>query len=283
MLKVAASESEIRVESMSPVFGAAIHGVDLTTPLDTEIIKHIRQALLDYKVIFFRNQNISTDQHLDFGRHFGDLEVHPFNPIKEGYPEVVSLFNGPDSVKRENVWHSDASWRQTPSLGSVLIARELPPLGGDTLFADMEAVYEHLSDELKAKIEGLSARHDAPNFHLALKSKGITEAKIAALQVEFPSVVHPVVRTHPETKRRSLYVNKAFTQSIINMEKRDSRKLLDLLSGQVNFPEFQIRFQWQVNSIAFWDNRAVQHCPVADYWPHRRLMERVTIIGDRPH
>ncbi len=282
MQKIATSEPIIRIEPVSPVLGAMIHGVDLKTQLSEETVRTLRQALLDHKLILFRDQDISSEQHLGFGRHFGELEVHPFNTNKIGYPEIVSLFNGPDSSKRENVWHSDVSWRETPSLGSILIARELPPLGGDTLFANMEAAYERLSEELKEKLEGLQARHDAPNFHRILKNRGISDADIQALQTEFPPVTHPVVRTHPETGRKSLYVNRAFTQAILDMATNESDALLDHLYQQAHYPEFQYRFQWQLNSIAFWDNRAVQHYPVADYWPERRLMERVTIIGDKP-
>lgn len=283
MQQIASAKPNIRIEPVSPVLGAMIHGIDLKAEMTEETVQILRQALLDHKLILFRDQDITSEQHLRFARQFGELEIHPFNPYKIGYPEIVSLFNGPDSTKRENLWHSDVSWREIPSLGSILIARELPALGGDTLFADMEAAYERLSDELKEKLGGLQARHDAPNFHRALKNRGIPEEEIQALQAQFPPVNHPVVRTHPETGRKSLYVNKAFTQSIIGMDKAESDKLLDLLYQQAHFPEFQYRFQWQLNSIAFWDNRAVQHYPVADYWPNRRLMERVTIIGDKPY
>ncbi|MEI9888112.1 MAG: TauD/TfdA family dioxygenase [Rhizomicrobium sp.] len=183
---------------------------------------------------------------------------------------------------RENVWHSDVTWRREPSLGSVLRAQEVPAVGGDTLFADMYAAYEGLSDAVKAKIDGARAVHDFTHFRTGMRKRGVSEEKIAEFDAKYPAVEHPVVRTHPETGRKGLYVNAAFTLHIVGMEKAESDALLKHLYAQAAIPEYQCRFRWRANAIAFWDNRASQHYAASDYYPAVRRMERVTIIGDRP-
>jgi taurine dioxygenase len=277
-LKVAGLE----ISPLTPGIGAEITGIDLAQPQDAATIGHLRAALLDWKVLFFRDQDIDTDQHLAFARCFGDLEVHPFAPHKPGYPEVLAITHNRESRGRENTWHSDVTWRQKPSLGSILRAVELPPVGGDTLFADMYAAYEGLSDEIKARIDGAAAIHDFAHFRAGLRKAGKTEEEIEAFNKAYPMVEHPVVRTHPETGRKALYVNAAFTQSIVGLDKAESDALLRRLYAQAAIPEYQCRFRWEVGSIAFWDNRASQHYAASDYWPAVRRMERVTVIGDRP-
>ena len=239
-------------------------------------------ALLDWKVLFFRDQDITTEQHLAFARNFGDLEVHPFAPHKPDFPEVLAITHDRESRGRENAWHSDVTWRELPSLGSILRAIEVPPVGGDTLFADMYAAYDGLSDAVKEQIEGKVAVHDFAHFRVAMRKRGKTEAEIEAFNAQYPMVEHPVVRTHPETGRRGIYVNVGFTQHIVGMDKADSDALLKHLYGQAAIPEYQCRFRWRPGSIAFWDNRSSQHYAASDYWPAVRRMERVTIIGDRP-
>ena len=234
-------------------------------------------------MLFFRDQDITTEQHLAFARNFGDLEVHPFAPSKPGYPEVLAITHDKDSRGRENTWHSDVTWRLEPSLGSILRAIEVPPVGGDTLFADMYAAYEGLSDDVKAEIEGAVAVHDFAHFRVGMRRQGKSEAEIEAFNTAYPMVTHPVVRTHPETGRKALYVNAAFTQAIVGMEPEESSALLKRLYAQARIPEYQCRFRWRKNSIAFWDNRACQHYAASDYFPAVRRMERVTVIGDRPH
>ena len=262
--------------------GAEVSGVDLCGPFDDATVAELRAGLLKYKVLFFRDQRITTEQHLAFARNFGALEVHPFAPSKPGYPEVLAITHNRESRGRENTWHSDVTWREVPSLGSVLRAIEVPPVGGDTLFSDMYAAYEGLSDAVKAKIDGAVAVHDFAHFRESLRKQGKTEAEIEAFNRQYPMVEHPVVRTHPETGRRSLYVNAAFTQHIVGLEPEESAELLAHLYAQAAIPEYQCRFRWEADSIAFWDNRASQHYAVSDYWPAVRRMERVTIIGDRP-
>lgn len=267
---------------LTPTIGAEVGGIDLRQPLEAGQVGAIRQALLDWKVLFFRDQEITTDQHLDFARNFGGLEVHPFAPEKPGYPEVLAITHNRESRGKENVWHSDVTWREKPSLGSILRAIEIPPLGGDTLFADMYAAYDGLSDEIKARIEGAYAVHDFAHFRKTMVKQGKTPEEIEAFNKLYPMMEHPIVRTHPETGRKAIYVNVAFTQHIVGMEKAESDALLKHLYAQAAIPEYQCRFRWQPHSIAFWDNRASQHYAASDYWPAVRRMERVTILGDRP-
>lgn len=279
---IAPQTAPFTVSPLTPLIGAEISGIDLAKPLDDATLAALRTALLDWKVIFFRDQDITTEQHLAFARRFGELEVHPFAPHKEGHPEVLAITHDRDRPGRENKWHSDVTWRECPSLGSVLRAVEVPEVGGDTLFADMYAAYDGLTDEVKERIDGAVAIHDFAHFRGAMRARGKSEAEIEAMNRQYPMVEHPVVRTHPETGRKGLYVNIAFTQHIVGMEKAESDALLKHLYAQAAIPEYQCRFRWKKNSIAFWDNRSSQHYAVSDYWPALRRMERVTIIGDRP-
>jgi len=272
----------LEIAPLTPAIGAELHGLDLSQPLSPPTIAALRAAMLDWKVLFFRDQHITTEQHLDFARAFGGLEVHPFAPHKPGYPEVLAITHDRESRGRENTWHSDVTWRAEPSLGSILHALEVPPVGGDTLFADMYLAYEGLSEAVKAKIEGRLAVHDFGHFRARMRKSGKTEAEIEAFNQTYPMVEHPVVRTHPETGRKALYVNAAFTLHIVGLDKAESDTLLKHLYAQAAIPEYQCRFRWAAGSIAFWDNRASQHYAVSDYWPAVRRMERVTIIGDRP-
>ena len=274
--------STFSLAPLTPGIGAEVADIDLSRPLDAGTAEGLRAALRDWKVLFFRDQDIATEQHLAFARNFGDLEVHPFAPQKPGYPEVMTITHNKDDRGQENTWHSDVTWREAPSLGSVLRCLECPPVGGDTLFADMYAAYDGLTDEVKEQIEGRVALHDFAHFRLSLRKQGKSEAEIEDFNRKYPMAEHPVVRTHPETGRKALYVNAAFTQSIVGMEQARSDALLKHLYAQAAIPEYQCRFRWEANSIAFWDNRASQHYAVSDYWPAVRRMERVTIIGDRP-
>ena len=273
----------LSIAPLTPTIGAEIGDIDLRQPLDGATLAALRQALLDWKVLFFRDQDITTEQHLAFAGAFGALEVHPFAPHKPDYPQVLAIAHGPGNRGKENTWHSDVTWRMEPSLGSVLRAQEVPPVGGDTLFADMYAAYDGLADDVKAKIDGAVALHDFTHFRAGMRKRGVSEADIEAFNRKYPAVEHPVVRTHPETKRKCLYVNAAFTLHIVGMEKTASDALLKHLYAQAAIPEYQCRFRWRNNSIAFWDNRASQHYAASDYYPAVRRMERVTIIGEKPY
>lgn len=271
------------IEPVSPTIGAEISGLSLAEPLDEELHAELDRAMLEWKVLFFRDQHLTGAQQAAFARHWGELEAHPFAKHRAGdqpedRPEVLRLAKGPDTKGTENLWHSDVTWRECPSLGSVLRAVELPPVGGDTLWADMGAAYDCLDDDIKARIDGLSAVHD----WITTFGRGMDEATRDALRPDFPAVEHPVVRTHPATGRRTLYVNVAFTQHIVGMDPVEGEELLQFLYRQAAHPEHQCRFRWAPGSIAFWDNRSTQHYAASDYFPQRRVMERITIAGDKP-
>ncbi len=268
----------IDVRPLTPHIGAEILDLDLAADLDDATVAELDKAFMDHKVLFFRDQDITTAQHVAVCRRFGELEVHPFVPSKPGYPEVMVLTHNEKFRGTENFWHSDVTWRQEPSLGSMLRAVELPEVGGDTLFADMEAAYEGLGREMRNMIDGLVAVHD----FVRVFGHGKSPEELAELREKYPPAEHPVVRTHPVTGRKSIYVNVAFTDHIKGLSPEESRQLLRYLYKQAAVPERQCRFRWEPNSFALWDNRCVQHYAVSDYWPHRRVMERVTIVGDRP-
>lgn len=269
-------------EPCSATIGCEIGGLDLRTPLSESHRAAIRQALLDWKVVFFHDQPLSVAQHLAFARQFGDLEIHPFANSDPDHPEVLHIHHTEASPGAENGWHSDVTWRLQPSLGSVLRCIEAPARGGDTLFADMYAAYEGLPDKIKDQIDGQVAVHDFAGFRKALRARGVDEAVIEQHIKDYPNPQHPVVRTHPETGRQGLYVNAGFTKYIVGMERDESDRLLRLLYAQAATPEYQCRFRWRKDSIAFWDNRACQHYATSDYWPNKRTMDRVTIVGDTP-
>ena len=270
------------VNRLSPTIGGELLGVDLRKDLTSEVKDLIYEALLVYKVIFFRDQDLTTDQHIHFSKNFGDLEVHPFAPFKDGYPEVLKITHNEKSPGRENLWHSDVTWRKEPSLGSVLRMLEKPENGGDTLFSDMYAAYDDLTDDVKQKLEGAVAVHDFVGFRKRLIKEGKSPKEIEAFNEKFPMPEHPVFRTHPDTGKKVIYVNRAFTQYIKGWEEDESKDMLDFLYSRASTPEYQCRFAWENNSIAFWDNRACQHYANSDYWPQIRRVERVTIIGDQP-
>lgn len=270
------------ITPLSPTIGAEIHGVNLAEPLSPGLRAEIYGALLSWKVIFFRDQRISTEQHLDFSRNFGELEVHPFSPVDPVHPEVLKITHDETAPGRENLWHSDVTWRAEPSLGSVLHCLECPPVGGDTLFADMYAAFDGLDADVAEAATGAVAVHDFEGFRRAMRKRGVSEEKIAAFDAKFPNPHHPVIRTHPDTGKNGIYVNSAFTKRILGMSETESEELLRALYTQASIPEYQCRFRWSPGSVAFWDNRACQHYATSDYWPSVRRMERVTIIGDTP-
>jgi taurine dioxygenase len=277
----------LTVTPAGPVLGAEIGGIDLSRPLEPAQVTAIRAALLQYKVIFFRGQDISHEAHVAFGRHFGDLEGHPVLPTVPGHPMILDI-QGIDGIqftaetiaagRGSDKWHTDVTFRENPSMGGILRARVMPELGGDTLFADTVAIYRDLPDRMKERIDTLQAEHDI------LQSFGgrVSDEKREELRHTTPPVSHPVVRTHPETGERALYVNRTFTSRIVGVDEAESRELLRYLTNKVKQPEYQVRFHWSPNAIVFWDNRPTQHYAILDYWPHHRVVERVTIVGDKP-
>lgn len=269
--------SNITVSPLTPAIGAEIGNIDLRQ-VSSDEIADIRAALLEYKVVFFRDQTLTQAEHITFAREFGDLEIHPATPKSQSNPEVLHIAHGPESKGKENFWHSDVTWREKPSLGSILKAVEVPAVGGDTLFANMVMAYELLPDDIKKVITGRTAVHDIARVFAGRLNKSAEE-----LRERYPPMEHPIVRTHPETGESVLYVNTAFTSHIKDMEEGDSARLLRKLYRTAANPEIQCRFRWQPGSLAFWDNRASQHFASSDYFPQVRKMERVTIAGDRPY
>lgn len=278
--------NRLKVSPLTPRMGAEILGIDLGGDIADDLVAEIRQALLIYKVIFFRDQDITQEQHIAFGRRFGDLEIHPSTPKDQKNPEIFHLkpvnwsnSQGAGAGKKHSgadLWHSDVTWRGEPSLGSILRGRVIPGVGGDTMWSDMVAAYEGLSEAMKEWVCTLTAVHDGSQFAV-LQGKSRE-----SFWEQYPLQEHPVVRTHPETGERALYVNCAFTTHIKGLSQKESDWLLQHLYDQAGIPEYQVRFRWRENSIAFWDNRSCQHYAVADYAPAMRHMERVTVIGDKP-
>jgi len=287
-LDTRASKLGFELEHLAVTIGTIIHGPDLAKEQSDQAINFFHDALRERKVIFFRNQqHITTDQHLDFGRRFGPIEVHPFIKAKEGYPEVVVLDHGKDSPGQENVWHSDVTWREEPSLGSILRCLESPddlPEGGDTHFADMYLAFEGLPALLKEQVRSMKAIHTNNVFLGGLAGKGYSPEQIQALRNIFPPTIHPIVRTHPWTGKECLYVNTAFSHEVDGMEFEEGFPFLMELYKQAAIPEYQCRFRWERGSIAFWDNRASQHYASSDYYPFSRTVERVTVMDmTRPY
>jgi Probable taurine catabolism dioxygenase len=268
----------LSIEPLTVTIGAEIGGVDLADELSGDTVAAIRAALLEWKVIFFRNQHaLDRERHVAFGLAFGDLEVHPLTPADQAEPEIFVLPSG-GTHKAPGVWHSDVTWRPEPSLGSILRAVELPPRGGDTLWADMGAAYDLLDDATKSQVDDLVALHDFTRAFGAGRPPEVQEK----MRAKYPTVEHPVVRTHPETGRKTIYVNAGFTAGIKGMDAAEAYPVLDRLQGQASIPDVQCRFRWEPGSVAFWDNRATQHIVSNDFLPARRVMERVTVVGDRP-
>jgi taurine dioxygenase len=267
----------VQVDKLTPHVGAEIRGVDLSRRLDERTFKEIHAALVDNGVIFFRDQHLTPEQQKDFGRLFGELHAHPAAPsLLPGHPEILVIHADEKSkhVAGEN-WHSDVSCDPEPPMGSILYMHELPPVGGDTLFASMYAAYDALSEPLRRFLEPLTAMHEGE--HVYRGRYGVDDAGRV-----FPKAEHPLIRTHPVSGRKALFVNGGFTTRIPQLKRAESDALLQFLFRHVETPEFQCRFRWQVNSVAFWDNRCVQHHAMWDYYPQRRHGHRVTIKGDRP-
>lgn len=271
---------------LGPVLGAEVTGVDLRETLAPAVTAALRTGLNRYKVLVFRGQDISHEDHLRFGRSFGDLEGHPIIRSVPGYPEIlhITAADGQDldaaglaRARAANKWHTDVTFREAPSMAGILRARSLPPVGGDTVYADAEAVYRDLPQEVRARIDGLDAEHD-----ILCCFEWVDEAQRERLVREHPPVVHPVVRTHPETGERCLFVNAEFTRRILGVSEAESRELLALLFERVKAPEYHARVRWSPDAVVAWDNRSTQHYAVLDYWPFPRVLERVTVMGDRP-
>jgi taurine dioxygenase len=275
----------IDVRPITGNFGAEIFDVDLSKPVSEALHREINQALLNHGVIFFRDQDITPAQHITFGRLFGELDIHPFIPNLEGYPEIIALGGqpGPSKYSRNaNVWHTDLTYSQNPPLASILRGIEIPESGGDTMFADLCAAYDGLSAKMQALLEDLVAVHSITQTKTLAELSSVEELKALQWSMDkVPPAEHPVVWTHPESGRKILYINQNFTAYLKDMHEHESTALLDMLNKHINLPEYQCRFRWRTNSIAMWDNRRTQHYAVSDYTQVRR-MHRVTVCGPRP-
>ena len=292
VVRAASLPDSIKVEQLTCAIGAQLSNVHLgVASRDAGLVAEIRQLLLKHRVLFFRDQDITRAEHVAFARQFGDLEDHPVAGSDPEHPGLVRIYKNPDQPndRYENSWHSDATWREKPQFGAVLRCVECPPVGGDTMWANMVLAYEKLPQHVKTQIAGLRARHSIEaSFGAVMPAE-----KRLALKAQFPDAEHPVVRTHPETGEKILFVN-AFTTHFTNFHTPEHvrvgqdytqgmSQLLQYLINQAAIPEYQVRWRWKPNSMAMWDNRSTQHYAVMDYPPCYRKMERAGIIGDAPY
>ncbi|HKK29269.1 MAG TPA: TauD/TfdA family dioxygenase [Alphaproteobacteria bacterium] len=274
------SYETIHVKPLNPTIGAEIRGVDLTKEVSNQQFDEIHRAFAEHCVVFFKEQQpVPPAQQIQFARRFGDLHVHPAAPTHPEYPEIFVIHTHKDSkIANGNSWHSDVSCDEHPPLGTMLQLHQLPSCGGDTLFASMYAAYDALSDDMKDFLNALTATHESEHIYRGrYADRGVDDAGTV-----YPSAVHPVVRTHPLTGKKALYLNGAFTTRINELAKAESKAVLEFLIKHMAQERFQVRFKWEQNDMAFWDNRCAQHFAMWDYWPEERKGHRVTIKGERP-
>ena len=268
----------IELRKVTPHCGAEVNGIDLSQPLDEGAVDKLTTELAEHCALFFRDQAMTPQQHKALGRHFGELHFHPAWPrLVEGHPEIMEIYSDENTkhIAGED-WHSDVSCDAEPPLGTILQMIEVPPVGGDTLFASMYAAYDSLSGPMQRFLESMTAVHDGEPHYRGRYEEANDDGKT------YPRSEHPVVRTHPVSSRKALFVNRIFTTRIVQLARNESDAVLQMLFQHVERPEFQCRFQWEPGSVAFWDNRCVQHHAMWDYYPHRRRGLRVTIKGEKP-
>lgn len=272
---------ELRHSSGS--IGAEVAGIDLCKALDKPLFDELNKALLEYQVLFFRDQPLKPEHHANLANLFGRPQIHEAYPHIEGYPQLTILENDEDNPSKIEMWHTDMTFRPCPPLGSILHGIIIPAKGGDTMFASMSAAFQGLSDKMQSFLSGLTALHDfCFGFKESLEEPGGRE-RLAEMVAANPPVEHPVIRTHPVSGKKGLFVNSLFTARILGMKEKESRALLDFLFEHMAVPEYTCRFKWKPDSVAIWDNRITQHKPVNDYWPQHRRMQRITIDdGEKP-
>jgi taurine dioxygenase len=273
----------LEVTPLTPAIGAVLRGVDLAGPVSDDLISDIRQTLLKHQVIFFEGQDLTPTAQRDLAARFGELHVHPLYARNDAHPEIMVIDNNTSNPTDNNFWHTDVTFIETPPMGALLYAEQLPTVGGDTMWASMTAAYAALSAPMQAFLSGLEAVHSFE--HAFGGTQAADEAgreRFARAVASNPPVTHPVVRTHPETGEPALFVNSVFTQRIKGLRREESRALMEFLNRHVQRPEFVVRWRWTPGSLAFWDNRCTQHCAVDDYLPQRRVMRRATVLGERP-
>lgn len=273
-------DKRIRLRPFAPALGAEVRGIDLANGLDEESYRQVRAAFCQFGVLFFKEQSeIPPDVQVQIGRMFGALHMHPAAPQMPGFPEVFVIHTQRDSkIANGEFWHSDVSCDEEPPLGTMLQIHVLPEMGGDTLFANMHAAYDALSAPMQQMLAGLTALHESEHIYRGrYADRGMNDTGKM-----YPKATHPVVRTHPETGRKAIFVNRTFTTRINELHSAESDALLAFLFNHCEQIDFQIRFRWERNDVAFWDNRSVMHHAIWDYWPNERKGRRVTIKGERP-
>jgi taurine dioxygenase len=283
LASLARTDAVLKLRKLGVFLGGEVTGIDLTRPLDDAVIKAIGEALAVHEVLVFPRQTIGSEDLKRFGRYFGELTVHPFSTNAADSPELIVYDNKEGNPPAAtDIWHCDETFRACPPMGTMLCAKIVPEIGGDTAFHSMTAAYESLSDRMQHFISGLEAVHDFKPFKALFAETEEGWRKLRHFEEIYRPVTHPVVRVHPVSGKKALFVNPQFTLFIKGMEERESRALLDALFRVTTVLEHQYRHRWEPNMVVFWDNRSTQHAAVHDYYPQRRLMERVTIKGDRP-
>jgi taurine dioxygenase len=273
----------LKLTPVAGALGADVSGIDLSQPISAEVYREVRTALVQYQVLFFRDQLIEPAHQKALADCFGPLQTHPAYTTVEGFPEITVLESTAQAPTKIDRWHTDMTFRPHPPMGTMLRSRVIPEKGGDTLFASMTAAFEALSPSMQQFLGTLTAVHDfGHGFKESLAEPGGSERLKRAL-ADNPPIEHPVIRTHPESGKQLVFVNELFTTHIVSLTASESECLLSFIFNHIKAPEFGCRFQWSDNAIAFWDNRSTQHKPVNDYFPAHRRMERITIDGDRPY
>ncbi|MDD2926496.1 taurine dioxygenase [Rhodoferax sp.] len=275
----------LHIQALGPVIGALVSGITLSEPLPDAVRAELEAALFKHHVLFFENQAITPTQQRDLARCFGPLHVHPIYPHVAEVPEIIVLDTSDNNLPDNDNWHTDVTFIDTPPLGALLSAKLLPPSGGDTLWSSGIAAYEALSVPFQHLLDDLTAEHDILKSFTAQRFARTPQeqARWEEARVKNPVVTHPVVRTHPVSGQRGLFVNEGFTTRILKLDQKESDVVLAYLRSHVAKPEFTVRWRWKENDLAFWDNRLTQHYATVDYLPHRRIMHRATILGDKPY
>ena len=274
-----------QIQALGPAIGALVSGINLSQALSDDARDALLAALLQHHVLFFENQPVTPLQQRALAARFGDLHIHPIYPHVEDVPEIIVLDTSSDNLPDNDNWHTDVTFIETPPMGALLSAKVLPSSGGDTLWSSCIAAYEALSERFRTLLDGMTAEHDMLKSFPAHRFARTPEERVrweAARQKNVP-LTHPVIRTHPVTGRRGLFVNDGFTTRIHELSAKESDAVLRMLAEHVAKPEFTVRWRWKVGDFAFWDNRLTQHYASADYLPQRRIMHRATVLGDRPY
>jgi len=276
--------SAFQINKLTPNIGAEIVGINIFDNLTTTVCDKIYETLIENKVIFFRNQQLTNDQHINLAKSFGDIEPpHPVYPHVDEYPEIVVLENDEKKPRDTDVCHTDLTFKPNPPFASILYSKIIPTSGGDTLWSCLSSIYDALPSEIKKYLKTLKAVHDMGDFRNTYTNNEPIGAahKLNEGHKKFGSSIHPIVKTHPVTNNNYIYINPGFTNHIAGLNATDSSNLLNYLFNFMNKPEFQIRFKWSNNTVAMWDNRCTMHYAIGDYMPYKRTMHRVTILNDK--